>query len=90
MTLKRRSVKFARFLRRHCRLTLPESVKVAKWYLRHREGLAPPVVVELLEQACPVEGCCWAEVPYLESRAGFPEYLRLESLHVQYCELNVT
>jgi hypothetical protein len=68
VNLKSESRKFGRFLRRHARLTLPESVKVAKWCLRCEMGNPPsPAFTRYQMRSC---GCCWAEEAYLPSKTG--------------------
>lgn len=73
MTLKKERVKFARFIRRHCKLSLPESVKIAKLYLRHGfweyESLPPSLIVKY-ESKCGEPGCCYGEVYYLPLKVG--------------------
>lgn len=70
MTAKRERVKFARFLRRKVRLTLPESVKVAKFYLgTPEERPKPECVVETYECRCG-EGCCYGSVYRLPLKSG--------------------
>lgn len=68
MNVKSESRKLGRFLRKHAKLTLPESVKVAKWYLKYNFENAPePAVTRYEMRSC---GCCWAHETYLPSRNG--------------------
>jgi hypothetical protein len=71
MNRKAKRRKFAKILRRHCKLTLPESAKIARWFLGegHWEREAPPHVVTRMECKC-AEGCCWGDVHYMRLKSG--------------------
>lgn len=84
MTRKSKRIKFAKYIRRHCKMTLPESIKVAKFYYNWADSGYPQVpanVVERLEQDC-LEGCCWRTNHYVMSREG--KLVRLKELSQRF------
>lgn len=84
MTNKRKCIKFAKFIRRHCKMKLPESVKVARFYLNwanHWYPVVPANIEERLEPNC-CEGCCYKTFHYVMSREG--KMLRLQDLARQF------
>jgi hypothetical protein len=75
MTKKQRRIKYAKAIRRATGMKLPESIKVAKFYMRYLEcefPEPPPSVTTVLENTCGIPGCCYAEVYYVASREGKP------------------
>ena len=73
MTKKRRRVIYAKAIRRATGMKLPESMKVAKFYMRHdmcEFPEPPPTVISRMENTCEFVGCCYTEIFYVMSRAG--------------------
>jgi hypothetical protein len=75
MTKKRRRVNYAKAIRRATGMKLPESMKVAKFYIRWLEcefPEPPSSVMSRVENTCGIPGCCYTDVYYVMSREGKP------------------
>lgn len=70
MTRKQERTKFARHLRKLARLTLPESVAVAKFAMSYGERTPPELLTPRLESACSEPGCCYRTYHYLTLKSG--------------------
>jgi hypothetical protein len=69
MNRKKESARIGRRLRKQSKLTLPQSVKIAKWLIRCDFTEPPaPVVTEYRALCC--DGCCWGDVHLLPTKAG--------------------